>query len=323
MAAIVHEKATALETPAVEAPTRPNWREQPYTWFLAGLIVANVALDALFVKVIESQDSMFAVAGYGMLLGQIFLMGLWLAYGGLHFLARLLAVAASTAAGTAVVCLVSGTTDAPVLAAMSAMMVAVAFALLLPLRTLLGWRIDFDPAYHERSPDRAMQVRLSNIVAYTAVCAVPCALLQAVGGANDAATMLLLYALVLIGSFPVVWMAIATHRTARSWFFSICALVASLTLALAVPEDTFPVESAFALQLGGLAIVAMNIGLLRFPFGLKLFSILGPLSDKAAPARPSTVYAELAYLAIAWPQLPHEIRNELFDQVRAATACKE
>ena len=319
MAAIVDEKAAALETPAVEAPVRPNWREQPYTWFLAGLVVTNVALDALFFKVIEGEDSTFAVGGYGMLLGQLFLMGLWLAYGGLHFVARLLAVAASTAAGTAVVCLVSGTTDTPMLAAMSAMMVAVAFALLLPLRTLLGWRIDFDPAYHARSPNRAMQLRLANIVAYTAVCAVPCALLQAVGGASDAATMLLLYALVLMSSLPVVWMMVAVRRTARSWFFSICVLLASLTLTLAVPKDTFPVESAFTLEIGGIAIVAMNVGLLRFLFGLRLFSVLGPLPDEVAPARSSTVYAELAYLAIVWPQLPAAIRNELFDQVRAAT----
>lgn len=146
---------------------------------------------------------------------------------------------------------------------------------------------------------------------------------QTFDDADTAATILLLFALVLFSSFPVAWMALATRRTARSWFFSICAVLASLTLALAVPEDAFPVESAFAMQLGGIAIVVMNLGLLRFLFGLRLFSILGPLPDEAALWRPSTVYAELAYLAIAWPQLPHEIRSELFDQVRAATLRKE
>ena len=289
MAAIVDEKAAALETPAVEAPVRPNWREQPYTWFLAGLVVTNVALDALFFKVIEGEDSTFAVGGYGMLLGQLFLMGLWLAYGGLHFVARLLAVAASTAAGTAVVCLVSGTTDTPMLAAMSAMMVAVAFALLLPLaRCWAGGSISIPRTTRGRQTGQCSYG--SRTLSPTPPSA-PCraALLQAVGGASDAATMLLLYALVLTSSLPVVWMMVAVRRTARSWFFSICALLASLTLTLAVPKDTFPVESAFTLEVGGIAIVAMNVGLLRFLFGLRLFSVLGPLPDEVAPAplRPS------------------------------------
>lgn len=324
MAAIVNEKATALETPALEGAARPDWRQQPHSWFLAGLVVANVALINLWFKAADDGAGILALAGYGMLLGQLFLMAIWLSYGGLPVAARFLAVAAAPTAGAAAfgVSVDSLADVAPLFALVGGTIVLVLYAALLPLRTLLGWRIDFDPAYHAHALRQPMQLRLSNILAYTAVCALPCALFQWFGHAELAPAALALGAFTASGCIPVAWLILSTRRTKRFW----CVWAGMVLVAIALHPvlyqfELLPAEIGLGMQFGAVAAVALNLGLSRLLFNLRLFSVFDP--PLAAAAHPAGVEAELAYLAIAWPQLPAAIRSALFDQIRAAAMRRE
>lgn len=328
MAAIVDEKTAALEMPDLAAAaTRPDWRKQSHSWFLAGLVAANVAAVYLLLKLLGDDDSLPAIAYYGVLLGQLFLMGVWLALGGLHFALRLLAIAASTSAG-AFACFAIAELqgdDLRVFALIGSLIVLLTFAELLPLRTLLGWRIDFDPAYHPRQSRRAMQLRLSQIIAYTAVCAAICALLRALGGVDEIAAAFFFQVFTMLTCLPAAWLIICGRRTWRAWCAS-AALLISVWIVSAVlhAQDLMPpTEFVWWIQCGALAIVGLNLGLLRGLFGLRLFSVLDPEPRRVTLHLQADTDEQLAWLVACWPRLPDAARSELIEQAHKLGAGVE
>src|SRR5215469_1956208 len=79
------------------AATVGDWRRQDHTIFLAVLVIVNVCLDLVALRPGGSQ--VVGIVWAGALLAQTFLMGLWMAFGGLHVLLRAFLVASITAGG--------------------------------------------------------------------------------------------------------------------------------------------------------------------------------------------------------------------------------
>jgi hypothetical protein len=301
MAAILEERESSADKAALHIVARPDWREKPYSWFLVGLVVANIFFDFLFFRIFADANFAIIVVSFGMLPGQLFLLGLWLAYGGLHFAARFLTVAAAMLHGAAAICLALDVDreSAQVIIKGATILLLVGYAVLVPLRTLLGWRIDFDPAYYRLSPGRAMQLRLKHILLYTAVCALPCALFSWWLPDNpEAAPLLLAYiAMALLACMPVALLVVATDRTWRTWCASAGMLLASILIAVAISQQTLSAEILAGLPAAyivGMGTVLVNLGLLRLLFGLRLFSIMDPHLAAGTQARSALVEAELA-----------------------------
>jgi hypothetical protein len=324
MAAMVAEKALASEATRLPATTTPDWRERPHSRFLAGLLVGNIAIDCLMANVVSDGLTLFL---YGMLLGQLFLMGLWLALGGLHVAARVLAVASATTVGTLAFFIASQTAvdESRMLSLIAAIVVLTTCAALLPLRIVAGWRIDFDRAYHAPSSARKLQLRLWHLIVYTAVWALACAVVQWLDDRNTGAAAIALAALAFLVSFPIAWAVVAPRYSWRFWAASTGMAIGAIGLNVLLMNgsllgDAWSGDILFGLQAGSVAMVALNLGILRLGFDLRQFSVMDPAMQSGAWKRPAIINAELAFLASAWPQLPDAKRNELFDQVRAALA---
>ena len=57
-------------------------------------------------------------------------------------------------------------------------MVLLFHGLLMPLRWLLGWRLDFDPAYHASEKTGRLQVGVVHFLGWTTFLAIPCAIIR-------------------------------------------------------------------------------------------------------------------------------------------------
>lgn len=327
MAAMVAEKAFASEAMMLPAAITPDWRERPHSRFLAGLVVANIAIDCLLSNVVSDGQVYFQ---YGMLLGQLFLMGLWLAFGGLHVAARVLAVTLTTAVGTLAFLVASKSVgdDVQVFSPIAAIVVLTTCAALLPLRILAGWRIDFDRAYHAPSSTRKLQLRLWHLIVYTAMWALVCALVQWFDDLDIGAAAIALSALAFLICFPIAWAIVATRYSWRFLAASIGIALGAIVLNVLLMNgsllgDAWSGDILFGLQAGSVAMVALNLGILRLGFDLRQFSVLDPAMQSAARTRPAIIKAELAFLTAAWPQLSPAARSELFDQIRTALKQQE
>jgi hypothetical protein len=324
MATMEAEVVGISETSDSCAAARPDWRRQPHTWFLVGLTAANIAFNGLAARLVpDDAPSEVTSVLVGVLLAQSFLMGLWMALGGLCAAARLAAVAAATVAGAAVFWLGLGRPigDLPELAAWGGIIVLATHAVLLPLRALFGYRIDFDPAYHARSPDKSMQLRLMHLIAFTTACALPFALVRVIDNADLASEAFALGGVGLVGSLPIAWMVVGAHRTWRFWLPALGMLFASLVLDYwAVGTLLRQGSTKAALVYAGIAATVLaNLGLLRLVFGLRLFSVLGPAPVALASRSCAALDPDLAFVVDAWPRLPETLRGDLLLQVRSAT----
>jgi hypothetical protein len=323
MTIIANDVPTSAHSLEVRAAARPDWRRQRHTWFLASLVAANVVFDGLAVgRVFNGATSSATTVFIGMLLAQVFLMGLWMALGGLHPAARIGVVVATTLAGTAAFWLGLGRHVGELwnLLTYSGMIVLATHALLLPLRALLGWRIDFDPAYHARSTDKSMQLRLMHLIAFTTACALPFALARF---HDDFDVVLQVFAFGGIGlaaAAPVAWVVVAARRSLRFWIPAGGMLLFSLIVDFWALAELFSPNSQDALfvYLGAAATVLANLGVLRFFFGLRLFSVLGPAGPSAAAKFYASLDPDLAFMIDAWPRLPVTLRNEFLQKVRSA-----
>lgn len=299
MATMEDEIAVASKAPDQHGAARPDWQRQPHTWFLAGLVLANIAFDGLAVAEAKKAMTLSAEAIIvGVLLAQLFLMGLWMALGGLCVAGRFSAVAAATMAGAAANWfggLFDGS-EFQELAALSGAIVLATHAVLLPLRALLGYRIDFDPAYHARSPDKSMQLRLQHLIAFTAACALPFALVRAIGDGQSALLAFSCGGIGLVASFPIAWILVAARRTLRFWLTALGMLLVSLVVDLRALGTLFPrTADALLVYFTIAATVLANLGVLRLVFGLRLFSILGTAPDAGAASRRAPLDANLTY----------------------------
>ncbi|HXT59597.1 MAG TPA: hypothetical protein VN699_13235 [Pirellulales bacterium] len=314
--------AGICETSGSCAAARPDWRRQPHTWFLVALTAANIALDGLAARFVLGAASSEAIS-IGVLLAQSFLMGLWMALGGLHAAARFAAVVAATVAGAAVLWLGlrRPVGDLRELIAFGGIIVLATHAVLLPLRAMFGYRIDFDPAYHPRSADKSMQLRLMHLIAFTTACALPCALVRVLNDADAALAIFAFGGVGLVGSLPIAWLAVAARRTWRFWLAALGMLSASLVVDLWALGTLLPGHAEAAPVYAGIAATVLaNLGVLRLIFGLRLFSVLGPAPVAIGSRNGVALDPDLAFVVDAWPRLPNTLRGDLLLQVRSATA---
>ncbi|HVX09986.1 MAG TPA: hypothetical protein VHC22_02175 [Pirellulales bacterium] len=303
-----------------------RWRPRDHTIFLAVVVVMNVCLDLVALRTDVGHGTIMIWAGF--LLAQTFLMGLWMAFGGLHPLLRALLVASITAGGTLAASFSTGSSFGNLAAAflqlapIAGTTVFATHAMLLPLRLLMSWRIDFDPAYYEVRPNLRMQFRLLDCIGLITAVALPLALGRLLDGE------LLKFAAIggcsaLFGSLPIAYLIVVPRRSDKTWILA--ALVLSVVLAAEYLAfwSVFNGETGVLLpfNLGLMATLLLNVVPLRCLFGLHLFSVApGARRDEVHPIALRRTDTDLAALAEAWPTLPDVVRNQIVALASVASA---
>ena len=293
------------------------WWSRGHTGFLALLLLLNIVLDRFAFKPEGEMGTLFWA---GVLLAQTFLMGFWMALGGLHVVQSAIAVAGTTAGGTlAFLMAIEAQQGAEWLQILllSGTIVLATYVLLLPLRLLPSWRVEFDRVYHANICRGRMQLGLVDCINVLTSCAVlfGCARyldrnllpVAALGGG-----------VALLNSLPIALAIVASRPSAKFWLLGAAVLGASLiaeymTVVYALGEGPgllFPFECGLVLTL------LVNLLPLRFIFGLHLFSV-------AAGAEPAAELERgLAEVEAAWPTLPETIRARIVTLVRSASAAE-
>ena len=233
------------------------------------------------------------------LFSQCFLLGLWAALGGLSTVPRWLAVGGASAIGalSTASAMTRGDwaeylTVTPAIGVL-ALLCSSAFAVvLLPLRRLAGWRVDFDAAYHPSDGRRRGQLDLMDFAALTCAVALPLtlgrALAELMGGdvVELAIIVPIVGAIIFTVAAPTAYVVLARQRMWLSLAgIALWVFVLSLgysKLALYLPDLNFfgggrqrswGIDWAIlAFHMGIAASVALPLGLLRC-CGLKLLVV--------------------------------------------------
>ena len=298
----------------------PKWWHRVHSYVFIALILFHILWPGFLLALIVNSRLpigewvMFLLMGAGV--GQLFLLGIWTALGGLRMVVRiglaplitLLVVShlilelSFSKVGLPPVrnlwllvfgCMIFGST--PVWMLHSA---------LLPLRWLLGWRVDFDPAYHRTASHGAMQVGIKHFIGWTIISAIPFALARTITLAADnedkteVQLALVLYSLVGVAIALVVGgpLALACLAKTRAWLKIPAAIVwaAVLTLCAAQvflqfqqqgfgpPEHIVYLTCAITVSAFAGTILG-NLLFLRL-FGLQLFNVKPKQPNSSAPA---------------------------------------
>jgi hypothetical protein len=259
----------------------PKWWTRSSSAALAAIVVANVLLD--FSAPVVHGTALTGLV-IGQLLAQLFLMGLWLALGGLHFIVRFAVVTLVTLAG--VLAAFSGELDISdelrEFVVIGGMIVTGTYAIVVPLRWLLGWRIDFDRAYHATPSYGSMQIGLIHVLGMTTAAALPLGLLHFFPESTNGETKLIPFtfgATGLFGSFPVAMLVMAARRQ-RAWGLIAMAVLpsASYVESVTIDEAIGDGRALMWFANAGIAVtILFNLGVLRL-VGLRLFSVKDPES---------------------------------------------
>lgn len=288
------------------APTAaPAWWLRANSYSVPVVALGQIAATWLVVKIAEmpawpSNYEMVMAGMLGFIFAQCFLLGLWAALGGLATVPRWLLVGAVYVAGTWALIHAAYGPDwqtiidsAPEVLLMGGMLMAVCAALLLPLRRLAGWRIDFDAAYYPRPARRRGQVGMMDFAAMFCAVALPLSLCRvamesdAEQGAEIPLFMSLFALLVCATAAPVARAALARRSRvlwlagAAVWMLAM-AWAQSLLAALVPDLDLFDTAPNFiglhwellAFHAGVAVAVAMPLLALRL-CGLKLLVVDG------------------------------------------------
>ena len=300
-ATFVHEINVADCAPGAGA----IWWRRGHSYAFIAVALAEVALTWGVVRLVENVvngpwgfENVATAAMIGFLFAQCFLLGLWAALGGLPTVPRWLIVGTvSTAGALAVTCEMLTTNweqfifQGPVMALFAGLTMAGFAVVLLPLRRLAGWRVDFDAAYHPATGRRRGQIELMDFAALFCAVALPLtlcrSLIELMG--NDAADIGVIVpifgALVLTTAAPTAYAVLARRRVwigltiSSMWLLAVC-VVQSLLAARFPDLDVFDGRSsvwglnwtAFAFHFGIAATVALPLGVLRL-LGLKIITI--------------------------------------------------
>jgi hypothetical protein len=161
----------------------------------------------------------------GLLFTQCFLLGLWAALGGLPTLARWAVVALIFSSGlVAFVCVgvVRGVggfgSETLELGLLGALFTTGFAAALLPLRGLVGWRVDFDPRYYRHIRRRRGQVGFLDFAALSCGVAAPLAIMRllaesSVVAVEESVLILIAMALIAVAAGPIVYWLLSWRRT--------------------------------------------------------------------------------------------------------------
>jgi len=279
------------------------WRGHSYAFIAvaAGEVVFTWGMVRLVEHVVNGPpgfESVATAAMIGFLFAQCFLLGLWAALGGLGTITRWLIVGAVSTVGSLAVASELITSEweqflyqGPVLALLGSLMMAGFAVVLLPLRRLANWRVDFDAAYHPSTGRRRGQLQLMDFAALFCAVALPLtlcrSLIELMG--NDAADIgvivPILGALVLASASPVAYAVLTKHRAwtwlafCSLWLIALC-FVQSILAARFPDLDVFDGRSSawglnwtvVAFHFGVAATVSLPLGVLRL-LGLKVIVV--------------------------------------------------
>ena len=281
--------------PAASLPLSrtPLWFWRLHSWWFVGQVVANIVAAWFIIRLVSEMD--WAELGLGLLLGQGFLLSVWLALGGLPNVARFLSVLLVTLAGALAVSDQRWTIvnweawleQATQIFIVCFFMVLLFHGLLLPLRWLLGWRLDFDPTYHARERTGRLQVGLVHFLGWTTFLAIPCGIIRLMPSKEVAGTGLVCLSISAM-TLPVAATCALALVGRRRWRWSLLAVAVfgiTWTAEVFLPRLVFD-ENFLQFNLGIVAAVAGNLLVLRL-LGLKLFSVMQPVQASVpAPLNP-------------------------------------
>lgn len=299
-ATIAHD--VAIERPL--AASMPAWWLRGHSYAFIAVAVGEIALTWSVVRLIENSYNLAAgweelatSAMIGFLFAQCFLLGLWAALGGLATIPRWLAVGTVASVGGLAITFEfiapqwqEFIHQGPVMAALAGLTTAGFAVVLLPLRRLAGWRVDFDAAYHPSTGRRRGQLELMDFAAMFCAVALPLTLGRALielMGENDAADIgffiPVFVLLALASAAPVAYIVLARRGTwiwtafCVVWLVLVC-LVQTVLTANFPDLDVFDgtlgglTGTVFAFHFGVAATVALPLGVLRW-FGLTLIAV--------------------------------------------------
>jgi hypothetical protein len=296
-----------------------RWWCRGHTGFLALLVLLNLVLDHFAFR---GETTIFLWSG--ILLAQTFLMGFWMALGGLHIVLRGVAVAGTTAAGALAVSVSSGVSQGDpdlfaVLFPLGGTIVLATYVLLLPLRLLPSWRVDFDRAYYARGSRRRMQLGLMDCINVVTSCAV------LFGCARCLDRNLLSVAVIgggfaLFNSLPIALVVVVRRPSVKVWLLGASVLGASLIAEYVTAVYALDGEMGllFPFEFGLVAMLLLNLLPLRFIFNLHLFSVSENAARELAAEAAERALAEVK---AAWPTLPETIRAQIVALTRSKGAA--
>lgn len=286
--------ATVLSPPATRII--PLWLCRFHSWWFASQVLVNLAAAVFIIRLIRDNGSLTEF-GLGLLLGQGFLLSLWLALGGLPNVARFIGVSCVTlAGGLAVSDYEKAATnwgnwvfETGEIFIVCLFIVLMFHGLILPLRWLLGWRLDFDPAYHGPERTGRLQVGVTHFLAWTTFLAIPCALFRLLPS-EDFTEVGVICLKVAAMTLPLAASCALAALGRPSWLWILAAagvLAVTWTAELFIPD--LVIDSNFLqfnLGIGG-AVMA-NLLVLRC-LGLHLFSVVERVPCESDAAKGSAV----------------------------------
>ena len=297
--------AIPFESTVLPGATAPAWWRRGHTYAMPAVAVSDVVLAWFVTRLAEKhfQSGLISELASSVLIGflfaKCFLLGLWAALGSPSTVPRWLIVGGLGLAGSAAVAVqvVSPNWEDSLTTLLEIMLFSWitigAFAvLLLPLRRLAGWRIDFDAAYHPSTGQRRGQMSLMDYAGMTCAVALVlslCRCLMALDETGDAwenlFPLLILAALLLVTAAPAAYATLARRRpalwllVAAAWLVLVCwcqSLLAAYFPDLYVfggPSTAFGMDlPTLAFHVGGALAAIVPLALLR-PFGLKLLTV--------------------------------------------------
>ena len=271
----------------------PLWFSRLHSWWFIGQVAANLVAAWFIIRLVSEMD--WAELGLGLLLGQGFLLSVWLALGGLPNVVRFISVLLVTLAGALAVGdehwsipnLADWLEQTRQVFIVCFFMILLFHGLLLPLRWLLGWRLDFDPAYHARENTGRLQVGVVHFLGWTTFLAIPCAIIRLMPQ-EDLVEIAKICLSVSAMTLPVAasfTLAVVGRKTWRWMFAAVAIFGITWTAEVFIPGLVFT-QNFLQFNLGIVAAVAGNLLVLRL-FGLRLFAVaLQPVAASANRENP-------------------------------------
>ncbi len=294
------------------AATNPNsiawWRRRdPYVLFPLVIVHAVIAGPAVWGSLaVPSAFPRLHELFMGVFLAQCLLLGVWAALGCLPLIVRwalvtgafLLGLSSFALAMRQVINLWIEVLECGLIGAMLVTLVA---ALLLPLRSLLSWRLDFDPSRHAPLTGHRGQVGFMSMAAFSLAIAAPLTIFRLIAESIPAmdstellVAMIVVPASIGVSACPIAWSLLVWRQLPLAIVAAPCwsALIglSHALLSLCIPALSFfndnhtwstDCQEIAALHAGIAACIIPTFVALRLG-GLKLFAL--PHANRSARA---------------------------------------
>lgn len=261
---------------------------------LAAVVAANLVLTYGIMSTSLQWRWDLLVAMQGIVFGHVFLLSLWLAWGGSHVVLRATAVTAlAFLIGHAVRFRLENVSPWEEFALVgSGVLTAILYfsAMLIPWRLLGARRLSFRPPAQATAERRGMQLGIRHLLVWTFWCALPCGLAQAIA-ADHAVELLLLVALFSAFGLPlaVTTTLLILGRRRLLWLIAFAAAWGFSSGLKQLVPDMFDTPRMWEFNLAVVVAVGGNLALLR-RCGLRMWNAgrnsecqMGPPATSTAP----------------------------------------